>query len=166
MNKKGFVQGFAIIIATLFALVLVIGINKIIFTSMDEQGVFTDAPEAQAIADEFIGSVYPAMDNLFLGVFIASFIFLAGLILALGQTTSRVFFAIAILLVVPIILLISAVFSNMADQIGDNAEFASAEANNGIKQTTIMDNLPLFVFGMISLVLVFSYAIARGSSGR
>ena len=149
-------------IAVLFALVIVTVLGKTVINNLDDHGMFERSSVAQSIIDETQGSTYKALDNLFLGAFIAGFLFLGVLSFQEPVRTNRAFFPIAILIVLPIMLLISSVLSNAYDKFGDNAEWASAEADNGTIATTIMSDLPFYVFGVMALLLFVVFGINRG----
>jgi len=159
-SKKGFVQGFAYMIAILFAIALIIVMSKFIFNGMNDAGAFATAPEAQAIANTFTTQGYSAYNSMFLGIFVAGFLFLAVIGFQEPVRTNRAFFPISIFLILPLMTFVATIISNVYMQFRDNSTWAGAEAGTTM-MIHLMDNLPFYTFGMMIIVLLVIYGVNK-----
>ena len=167
-GKKGFVAEFGFVLTILFAIAITIILNKIIFTNFSEKlvvnSIYNSSNVTQAIVLETTTSLYQAMDNMFLGIFMTGFIFLAVISFAEPIRTSRAFFPISIFIIIPIMILLSTILSNTYQQFGENSEWAAGEVGSTLL-VQIMDNFPFYVFGMSILLLLVIFGINKSEGG-
>jgi hypothetical protein len=158
-NKKGALTQLIIFIAVLFAIVITIMLAKVIFTGIATAsgGMFDDgvAPE---IIDGFQDNVYPAFNNMYLIIFIGVLVVLS--VTAFAARTHPAFFPVSAFVVMPILILIAAVFSNIYEAFV-NANTLVGAANDSIIISNLMTNFPLYMFGYGVLILILTFGVNK-----
>jgi len=160
MNNRGQgLIGLVSVIGIIFAIVITIIIAKTIFTSFsDNTDVFDESNESLGIIATFKDSGYQSFDNMFMGIFIGTLIVLS--ITAFLTKEHPAFFPVSAFIILPIVILISAIISNVFEQfIG--ADTLLTAANDGAIAANIMLNLPFYMFGFGVLLLIVTFGINK-----
>lgn len=162
-NKRGNVFGIFVIIAVIFVVIVSIYIAKIIFNEFSDaiEGVEAfnvTGSTAMNITDTVQDSVFATFPNMLLIILIGLMIFFA--IVAFQLRTHPAFFPITAFVVLPVGILVASIIQNVHQQMLD-VSTAIAGVSDSVVYGTIMNQLPLFVFGFGVILLVVTYGLNK-----
>lgn len=154
-NKEGSLQDLIILIVVLFTLAISLIIGKVVFSSINDSGIFEGSPTAEHIASQMEDNVYPAFDVMFFITFIAG-VLGAGL-LAFAIRTHPAFYWVSFIFLT-IVTLVSATLSNVWQTLMENATLNQHLATSEITGY-VMTNLPFFIVGSGFIIMLIMYAL-------
>lgn len=156
LNKRGSLLDMFLIVGVLFAVAISILIGRVVFTEFADYDTIQADTNSKAIVDQGTDTLYQSLDGMFSILFIGVFIVTA--ILAYMTRSHPAFFPVSAFIVLPLLVLISAIISNVYEEVVSNGTFA---AENGIMAAYIMGYLPFFMFGYGIILLVVMYGLNK-----
>lgn len=154
-GNKGSLQDLIVLIVVLLMLSISMIIGKVVFSSIDDTGIFDDSESATHIAGQMTEVVYPAMDIMFFITFIAG-VLGAGL-LAFAIRTHPAFYWVSFLFLT-IVTLVSATLSNVWQTMMENATLNQHLVSSQMT-AYVMDKLPIFIAGSGFIIMLIMYAL-------
>jgi len=156
-------QDLLLIIVILLTLGITIIIGNLVFTKLSESGLTdnrnsgADYHTARLIMNNTRDKVIPQFDVIFVGVLVAGI--LGAAILAFAVRSLPVFFIAGFVFII-IIIMISAIISNVYDEIADHAQLTEYSSPFTAMEF-VMSNLPLFILGGAVLISIVLYGMWR-----